>query len=243
MLRQIVWPAAALAAGLLACVGTAAAQNSASIPSASVKKGEIFLEYRASYGANDQGDADPFTHRIHFNYAPTNNIRLMAFIEQRKIGDGPLRTRRFSPNVFTQLVETKVWDLGLRWQGDIPLQDGLPGRARLGLLNTVRADDWEFRSNIYLGKEIGANAAGGLVFETREELMLRVAPKIGVGVQVFNNFLTTRNFGDFNTQRHQAGPFLRATLGKRIRIEAGALVGLSGAATDAEFRLFAGYSF
>ncbi len=223
--------------------GSAHAQNTASIPSASVKEGELFLEYRASFGQNDAGAADPFTHRIHFNYAPTDDIRLMAFIEQRKIGDGPLRTRRFSPNLFTQFVGTKNWDLAVRWQGDIPLQNGVPGRARIGLLNTWRTGPWEFRSNIYFGKEIGDNAPGGFVFETREEALIEVADGRAVGVQVFNNFVSTRNFNNFDNQRHQAGPFLRAKIGKRVRVDLGALFGLSQAATDAELRLFAGYSF
>lgn len=223
--------------------GAALAQNTASIPSATVNAGETSVEYRVSFGVNDDGGADPFTHRIHVNYAPTGDIRLMAFVEQRRIGDGPLRTRRFSPNIFTQFIETKSWDLAVRWQGDIPLQDGLPGRARLGLLNTFRVGDWEIRSNVYLGKEIGANAPDGLVFETREEISLRVSPAASLGAQVFNNFVTTRNFGSFDDQRHQAGPFVRTRLGKKVRLEISALFGLSQAATDAEGRMFASYAF
>lgn len=243
MARRPLKQAIAVAGALISFLGHAAAQNTASIPSASVTDGEIFVEYRASYGANDDGADDSFSQRIHVNFAPTGNLRLMAFIEQRKIGGGPLTTRRLSPNIFTQFVQTKTWDLAVRWQGDVPLQDGVPGRARLALLNTVRVRDLEFRSNIYLGKEIGDTAPDGFLFETREEATLRIAPKLRAGVQVFNNFVSTKNLGAFNNQRHQAGPFVRATLGKRLRIEAGALFGLSGAATDAEARLFVGYSF
>lgn len=223
--------------------GAALAQNTASIPSATVNAGEISIEYRVSQGENEGGGADPFTHRIHVNYAPTGDLRLMAFVEQRKIGDGPLRTRRFSPNIFTQFIQTKTWDLAVRWQGDIPLQEGIPGRARLGLLNTVRVRDWEIRSNVYLGKEIGDNAPDGLVFETREEISLRVSPATSLGAQVFNNFVTTRNFDSFDDQRHQAGPFVRTRLGKQVRLEISALFGLSQAATDAEARAFASYAF
>jgi len=231
---------APLATGLLS---QAFAQNSASVPAATIKAGDLSVEYRVSYGDAGAGQDDPFTQRIHVNYAPGDSVRFMAFIEQRKSGDGPLETRRISPNIFTQHVRTKHWDLGVRWQGDIPLQDGLPGRVRLGLLNNWRLGEFDLRSNVYLGKEIGENARDGLVFETREEVGLRVTPKLAFGALVFNNFVTTKNFGDFNAQRHQAGPFVRTTLGKRVRLEASALFGFSEAATDVEGRAFLGYSF
>lgn len=236
--------AASISLGVLAAVltaGGAFAQNSASIPAATIREGEVSVEYRVSYG--DAVAADPFTQRIHVNYAPEDSVRFMAFIEQRKSGDGPLETRRISPNIFTQHVRTKRWDLGVRWQGDIPLQDGLPGRVRLGLLNNWRLGDIDLRSNVYLGKEIGDNARDGLVFETREEIGLRLAPKLAVGALVFNNFVTTKNFGDFGAQRHQAGPFFRTRVGKHVRIETSALFGFSEAATDAEGRVFVAYSF
>lgn len=235
--------AARLLAGALAMTGVAGAQNSASIAPATVNAGEVSVEYRISYGEAGGSAPDPFTQRIHVNYAPGDSVRFMAFVEQRMIGDGPLKTRRVSPNIFVQHVQTKHWDFGLRWQGDIPLQGGVPGRARLGVLNNWRLGDIDLRSNVYIGKEIGDNARGGLVFETREEIGLRVTPKLAVGALVFNNFVTTKNFGDFDAQRHQAGPFVRTTIAKRVRIEASALFGFSKAATEAEGRVFAGYSF
>lgn len=219
----------------------AEAQNTASIPGAGVRAGEVFAEYRASFG--DAGDIDAFSHRIHLNYAPTQRIRLMSFIEQRKIGDGPLRTRRISPNIFTQFVDTKTWDLAIRWQGDIPLQDGLPGRVRLGLLNTITSGDFEFRSNVYFGKEIGDAAPEGFVFETREEVFVRTGDRLAVGLQVFNNFVSTRNFDSFSDQRHQVGPFIRTRIGRHVRVDLGALFGVSRDAADAELRLFTGYAF
>ena len=231
------------AAALAAAPAPAFAQNTASIPSATVNAGEVFVEYRAGYGANDSSVDDVFSHRIHANYAPTGDIRLMAFIEQRRRGDGPFIFRRLSPNIFTQIVHTENWDFAVRWQGDIPFEDGVPGRARLGFLNTWRVGDFELRSNIYFGREIGASAPAGFLFETREEIAWRLAPRLSVGAQVFNNFVSTRLLDDFDRQRHQAGPFLRATAAKRIRVEAGVLFGVSSAAADIEPRLFVGYSF
>jgi hypothetical protein len=221
----------------------AGAQNTASIPSATVNAGEVLFEYRASYGTNNNGADDIFSHRIHANYAPTDDLRLMAFIEQRRRGDGSYVFRRLSPNVFTQFVQTENWDLAVRWQGDIPFEDGAPGRARLGLLNTWRFGDLELRSNIYFGREIGRNAPDGYLFEMREEAALRVSPAVQIGAQVFNNFVSTKMSDDFDLQRHQAGPFLRTRTGKSLRLEAGLLFGVSAASPDVEPRLFAGYSF
>jgi hypothetical protein len=236
-----------IAASAIACVGlssgSALAQNTASIPGAQVREGELFVEYRSSLGDAGDGRADPFSQRIHVNYAPSSRVRLMLFVEQRKIGDGPLRTRRFSPNIFTQFVDRKNWDLAVRWQGDIPLQDGVPGRARIGLLNSFKFGSIDFRSNIYFGKEIGDNAPDGFVFETREEIFVGVNEKSALGLQIFNNVVTTQNLSSFNDQRHQAGPFYRTQFGEHVRVEASALFGFSRAATDAELRLFAGYSF
>ncbi len=239
--RNVVLRAASALAAYAACVSTALAQNTASVPGAAVREGEVLVEYRASIG--DAGTVDPFSQRIHVNYAPADGLRLMAFVEQRKIGDGPLRTRRLSPNIFTQFVDRKRWDFAIRWQGDIPLQDGLPGRARIGVLNSFTAGNVEIRSNIYFGKEIGDNAPEGFLFETREEIFVQTSDETAIGLQVFNNFVSTRNFGSFDDQRHQIGPLFRTRLGAHVRLELGALFGVSRDATDADLRLFAGYAF
>lgn len=220
------------------------AQNTASIPSATVNAGETVVEFRAGYGANDGGAADIYSQRIYVNYAPTGDLRLTAFIEQRRSSDRRDVFRRLSPNAFTQFVQTERWDLAVRRQGDIPLEDGVPGRLRLGLLSTWRFGDVELRSNVYFGREIGENAPDGFLFEMRAAAALRISPSLQIDAQVFNNFISSKTFGDFDRQRHQAGPFVRTRIGKSLRIEArGVLFGLSASSPDVEPRLFAGYAF
>ncbi|MFZ5616076.1 MAG: hypothetical protein ACOZAA_01960 [Pseudomonadota bacterium] len=232
---------------LLAGAAPAFAQNTASVPAADVVRGERALEYRAAYGVNDAGGEDLFQHRVIYHHSFYDSLKLLAFIQQGESGSRGLHAQRASVNFFTQLVESEEsggWDFALRFQGDIPLEDGRPGRARFGVINSFEfAERGQFRSNIYFAREIGDLAADGLVFDMREEATWKLSDQIRIGAQAFHALNTTAHIGGFDEQRHQIGPVLRWKATKELRIEASALFGASRAATDADLRIFASYGF
>lgn len=225
----------------------ALAQNTASVPTADVAAGERGFEYRASYAMNDSGARDLFQHRFAYQHSFDGALRFMAFLQQGENGSRDLHFQRASLNLFAQLIEsedTGGWDFGLRFQGDIPLEDGRPGRARIGILNNLDfAKDWQLRSNIYFGRDIGDNRQQGVIIDAREEVTFRASERVRIGAQTFHAFNTTAHFGSFNSQRHQIGPLVRWKATKDVRIETSVLFGASRAASDIDLRVFATYGF
>lgn len=239
---------AALSGAIFAAMsGAAAAQNTASVPSADVKAGERAFEYRAAYAANDDGAPDFFQHRFVYHHSFDDRFKFLGFVQQGESGARDLHFQRASLNVFAQLAEserTGGWDFTLRFQGDIPLEDGRPGRARLGVINSFDfSENWQVRSNIYLAREIGGNRQDGLVLDAREEATWRLGERVRIGAQAFHALNTTAHIGDFNEQRHQIGPLIRWKASRNLKIDANVLLGVSRAAADADFRVFATYGF
>lgn len=239
--------AAAFALVILAAPFAARAQNTGAVPPPDIEPGERSVEYRAAYGLNDNGAPDAFAHRFHYQQSIADNWRARLIVQQGRRGDAPLKTQSVGLELFTQFVESKDtggWASGLRFEGVIPVEDGRPGRARIGWLNAFDlGSGWRVRGDILIGRDIGANAADGFSIETRAEAACRLNGEMTIGAQMFNAYGTTGDFGPFNAQRHQVGPFLRMRLNKHVRLDASALVGVSAAAPDADFRVFASYSF
>lgn len=223
------------------------AQSLAAVPSPDIAADERSVEYRAAYGLFDAGAPDAFAHRIHYQQSLGEDWRIRVIVQQGKRGDAPLKTQTLGIQFFTQFVESEEnggWDSGLRFDGFIPLKDGRSGRARVVWLNSFDfAPSWQVRSNLLLGREFGDNAQDGISLELREEATYRLSDDVRIGAQLFSNLNTTAHFGTFDEQRRQIGPILRWKATKALRLDASILIGVSRAAADADFRIFAAYGF
>jgi hypothetical protein len=237
---------AAFTLALCLFAAPAAAQNISGVSGADVKAGDTSIQYRAGFSAEDDGAEEAFAHRLHLQHSFDDSWFGRVIVFQGKRGSAPLTTRSVGLEFVRQFVESENsggWDSAIRVDGLIPVER-MPGRARIAWLNTVELNDrWEVRGNIYLSRAFGDAAADGLSIETREEATYKLDSGVRIGAQMFNNFNTTAHFGGFDEQRHQAGPVLKAKLADRVKLEAGALFGLSRAASDADFRVFLNYSF
>lgn len=230
----------------LSAAAPAFAQNTSTVTGAEVKAGDRTFEYRAAYAFDDDGKAGVFGHRLHFQYALDDAWRGRVVVLQTKPDDGTLKTRSVSLEIQNQFFEAKEhggWASAVRLDGLIPTEDGRPGRVRGVWINQLDRGPWQFRANLYVGKEIGELAKNGLTLETREEATYKMSDKVRFGAQLFNGYNTTAHIGGFDEQKHQIGPVLKVNLTDHLKIETGALFGLSRAASDADIRLFAAYSF
>ena len=239
---------AAVTAAFFAVVGgaTAAAQNISSVSGAEVKAGETAIEYRAAFQPDYDGKPEAFGHRLHFQHAVDDSWRVRALVFQSKKEGEALRTRYAAFEIQNELIEAKEhggWASAVRVDGIIPVEDNRPGRARVAWLNMLDKGPWQFRGNIYLGKEFGDRARDGLTLETRQEATYKISSLLRLGAQVFDNYNTTAHFGAFAQQKHQVGPVAKWTLSNNVKVETSALFGVSKAAPDAELRLFACYTF
>lgn len=222
------------------------AQSTSSVSGPDVKDGEDLFEYRIAFSPENDGKEEGFAHRLHYQHGFSDSFRGRIFIVQSKRGAEALKTRSITIELQEQFVESEDsggWDSSFRVEGIIPTEKA-PGRARISWLNGWEIGHHvELRGNIYFNRSFGDNAAKGISLETREEALVRVSPTVKLGAQMFNYYNTTANFGTFDEQRHQAGPIIKGKLGKHVKYEISALVGLSAAASDLDTRLFVSYSF
>lgn len=236
-----------IAAAFASAPAAAVAQNTSGVSGADVEAGDNSIEYRAAFSAEDDGREEGFAHRLHFQRAFDDQWRGRVIVSQGKRGAEALTTQSVGVEILRQFVESEDsggWDSAIRVDGLIPVEDGRPGRARIAWLNGFELGErWQARANIYFGREFGDNRRQGVAIETREELTYKFSSSVRIGAQIFNNYNTTANFGSFASQKHQIGPVLKGKLGEHVKIEIGALFGLSRAASDVDLRLFASYAF
>lgn len=232
------------ALAFLAAMSPATAQNVSGVSGADVKAGEDAIEYRAGFATADDGRPGLFAHRFHYQHAFDGAWRVRFVVLQGENATEGLKTRAVRIEVLRQFLEsedTGGWDSAIRIDGVIPTEER-PGRAGIAWLNGFELGErWQARANLYLGKEIGDLERDGVIVETREEATYEVSSALRFGAQMFNGFNTTAQFGTFHEQRHQIGPIAKIRLTKNLKLDAGALFGVSHAASDADFRLFFTY--
>jgi hypothetical protein len=216
------------------------------VPSADIPAGERLFDYRAGYALADDDRSGAFGHRLHYQHSLSDGWRVRAIITQAERPDGVVKTQNVILHVHHQFLESEKsggWDSAVRFDGFIPIDDR-PGRARVVWLNAFEPDTrWQLRADLFVARDIGDRARDGLLIETRQEATYALTPRLRMGAQLFNLYGWTSGFGSFDEQRHQAGAFIRTRPTKSIGLELGALVGLSRAAPDADFRIILTHSF
>jgi len=246
-MRSIHFLAATTLLWALFISGDAFAQSTSGVSGSDVKAGENLFEYRFSYSPENDGRDEGFAHRFHFQHGFSDSWRGRVLLSFGKRGAETLKAQTASVEILHQFKEsedTGGWDSAVRFDGNIPLQDGISGRARIAWHNAYSFEnDVELRGVILLGHEFGDRAHDGVTIETREEITYKLSSGARIGAQLFDNYGTTAHFGSFNEQKHQLGPVFKGKLSNHVKYELSALFGLSHAASDADFRLFASYSF
>ena len=237
---------AAAATALIALTSVANAQSTSGVSGSDVKAGEDLFEYRFSYSPENDGKDEGFAHRLHYQRGFNDSWRGRVLLTMAKRGAEPLKPTVASVEIlhqFKESEETGGWDSAIRIDGNIPLQDGIPGRARIGWHNQFELDEHvELRGVLLVGHEFGDHAHDGVSIETREEITYKLPSGLRIGAQLFDNYGTTAHFGSFDEQKHQLGPVLKGKLSKHVRYEFSTLFGLSKAASDADLRFFLSYA-
>jgi hypothetical protein len=215
------------------------------VPHPDVRRGETSVDFRAGYALPDDGRSARYGQRFHFQQALGDRLRLRLLVQQGEAANGVILTQTISPQIQFQMVESEThggWDSAIRIDGFIPVDDR-PGRARIGFFNAFDLGNGvEARADLFAAREFGDRAAGGLQIETREEISFAATRRTRAGLQLFNSFGSTGQFGSFNQQRHQAGVLARSKITSHLGVEAGWLFGISTAAPDADFRIILTYS-
>ncbi|MEQ8935044.1 MAG: transporter [Amphiplicatus sp.] len=239
---QILYIASALA--LMAA--PAAAQSTSAVSSPKIEPGEREFGYRLAFAVEDGGAPSAFAHRFHYQQAVTDNLRLRLVGSFRDRADAALDFTSIAVEARWQLIESEAhgWDGGLIFHLTVPASTGRPERFRLGFpASKDITPRWQARAVIFTGFEIGDGARPGALLEARAETTYKLANGLRVGPQLFSDFNTTAKTGSFDEQSHQLGFVVKGALTERLSYDAGALFGVSEAASDANLRLFLSYKF
>lgn len=226
--------------------GAANAQSTSGVSGSNVNAGEDLFEYRFSYSPENDGVDEGFSHRFHYQRGFDERWRGRVLLTLGKHGADPLKAQTASVEILHQFREGSDaggWRSAIRVDGNIPLEDGRPGRARIAWHNSYEFENHvEMRGVLLFGREFGDLAKSGVSIETREEITYKLPSGVRIGAQLFDNYGNTGHFGAFDQQKHQLGPVIKGRIGRHLKYELSTLFGVSSAASDADIRFFVSYA-
>lgn len=224
------------AALLIALLAAPAAATTSSVFSPSVDEGERELEYRLSYSPEEER----FDHRLHYQQAFDDALRARLIIAQRRRGTGDLELAYTRLETQWQYLEDRGDGRKAAMRAELQIAEGDDGPHRLRLAWTGSAElgeRWQQRANLLAGREVGGGRAPGVSLELRLQTSYALAPGRRLGLELFSDFNTTADFGDFDDQGHQLGGIFTQSLGDRWNVQLSALAGVSDAAPDLTWRM------
>jgi len=231
--------------GLLLSAAAVRANNTTTVFSPEVKAGSSAFEYRFSFVPED-GVGDSFAHRFHYQRAINDTFRWRLIGLIGDSGPDQLEYRYARFELQHQFIESEDWgwDSAFRYELQIADGDDEPSRARLAWTSKWNWDSgWEARFNLLTGRQFGPYASEGWLLETRAQVTYPIAENWRLGVEMFNDFNDSDDFGGYSEQEHTIGPVLKGSIGDDWKVLAGVVFGVSSSADDSDFRLILTKSF
>ncbi len=210
-------------------------QNTSTVFSPDVDDGEREFEYRIGY----EPDGERFAHRAHFQYGLSESWRMRLIFLQRASEDRDLEFRYMRWEGQWQFIEDEDhgWDSALRFEVQIAEGDDLPSRGRIAWSSKWDvSDQWQLRTNLLFGHEVGEDRREGTLLEFRGEAAYKVSSDLTIALDLFSDLNRTNGIGTFEEQEHQLGPLIKYKLGDGWSMYMGYLWGMSDAAPDDAFR-------
>jgi len=237
MRRFLTLSAAALAAIFIA--PNAMAQNTGGVFPTQVNEGHRSLQYRAAINPDNAQDEFGFAQRLHYQQAINGDLMWRVVGQTQKTESSDFDFAFLQAELFWELSDDQdQHKTGLRF--DARLTDG--GRAeQLGVnwMNHFNFDNgWHARAIVLSSVQIGDTAADGINLQTRARVGKKLENGPLIGVEMYNNYGRTSDFGSFDEQSHTIGPFISTPIGNKVSLFAGPLFGFSSAAPDVEARLW-----
>ena len=223
-------------AALFPLLATAAAQNTGGVFPPMVNQGASALEYRAGFRPVDGGD-DRFAQRLHYQ-AALNGDLMGRIVGQTAGTTGDQSFDFVQAELFWDLSEDgAAWRTGLRF--DARVRNGAaPEQVNVHWTNQWRLSErWSARGVLLTSAQIGDRAADGVGFETRANLFYRAENGTLLGIESYNPHGRTGEVDLFGSGQ-QVGPFAVWPVAEGWGLFTGVLLGASGDAADADYRLW-----
>lgn len=218
-----------------------------SVGGASVEKGKLSTQLRASYSADDD-DAKldgRWRSRFVIDYGFTDRFALGVYVQGDKPGNNDKQLDSVIMDARFELTESEAagYDSGIRLRYVTKDDDRKSDSVEFRLLGELPIEKWRFRLNQIFAYEVGSRRRGGIGLETRLQAMYRYVKGHRVGVESFNDFGYGSRSPRFSDQDHTLGAVFMGTLGYGFSYEAGYLHGISQSSPDHMGKLFLKRSF
>lgn len=218
------------------------AQLTSTVVGSGVSADDRSAQYRLGYIPENEAIA----HRFHYQHSLSDAWRLRGIVAWEGDEDTQIGFDYFRLEAQWQFQETDEhgWASAFRFELQIPEDRDDPFRGRIGWFTQWAVDeDWQFRTNVLVGRAFGPNNADGFSPELRLQVTRRVTNALRLGVDYFGDFNSTEDFGTFDEQEHELGPVLKIKFGKNWKGLATTLFGISEGAPDTDIMLSLDRSF
>ncbi|MEM6534723.1 MAG: transporter [Pseudomonadota bacterium] len=228
--------------GPLLLAFSAEAQSTGSVFGPSVRATDRSIEYRGAVVPEEDGDESKIDHRLHYQHALNDGLRLRAIVKGSSDGGDDLIYDYFQTELQWQYQEKTDSGYAAALRFDGRLTDEGRGSDQLGLNwthNWQLGDGWSVRAIGLTDYNLDEDADDGLFIETRGALYRKLSNGVRLGAESFIDWGgTDTGFGSFNDQGHQLGPVVSFAPAPGWSLQARALFGLSDGADDADISVF-----
>ena len=217
--------------------GQAYASSTSGIHGPGVDPTDRSVQVRLGFSPADTSSGQDFwAYRLHYQHSLNDKFRVRVVTQFRDRGRFEYDFAR--TEFLYQFVKANqsIWSSGIRL--DVRTRRG--SRAEDMTVHWTNqwdlSDNWQARGIILAGTQIGSNkTSSGTTLGTRFGLSKKLE-QVRVGVELYNNLGRVGDFGSFNDQDHQFGPFVSGKIAG-MTVSFRYLAGLSDGSRDHDFGL------
>jgi hypothetical protein len=223
--------------------------STSSVGGSTVTKGAHQIDARTSWSGDDKnaGNDDRIRTRMVYDYGLTDKIAIGGQIDFDKRHHDSFEYDDISFQIRRQMSSQADHglDTGIRLRYTHRDGANTPHNADIRFTAAKDFGDIQLRFNQLFEHDLGENAIGGVVLDTRLQVTYKMDNGHRIGVESFSEISNLRTTDGWSDQDHSIGPVLKGSLpfGKGLSYETGYRHGLSDSAADNMIKFFVSKSF
>lgn len=230
---------------LLPLVSANLSANTSGVHGPNVNADDRSMQLRLAFSPADSGAMeDNWASRLHYQHAFSDRWRGRVILQVRDRGDFQydyLRTELLYN--FKKKNAADIWSSGIRFdlrtrRGDRPEEFAVNWTNQWDLDNGIRVRGILIASNQFNSD----SADSGIQLTSRASISGKLDNGLRIGMEMFNDYGKTGDFGGFNQQSHQIGPMIGGKI-DAIKYEFRYLFGITGQGRDHNLGLRFNYAF
>lgn len=217
----------------------ALAQNVTGVFGPTVGEDDHNFEYRAAAALDVAGDDFKWAQRLHYERALTGNFRVRGILALRETASSNFDYDFARIEAVWQISpDDQAYQTGMRFEARTR-GDGRPEEIRANWINQwALPDSWRARAIMMNTLQVAQRTNDELQFQGRFELSRKMENGIRLGAHSYVDFGDTGDFGPFNNNEAEIGPFVEFGVGDAVTVYLGTLHGLTDESDDNQVRIF-----